>query len=351
MLSEIWNTADIIRETDNAVTVVFDTGGQPFIYKPGQFISVTLLIEGTPVTRSYSLSSVPGEDKNPSITVKKVPGGLMSCFIVDQASKIDRWQVDGPYGSFTPASGVYEASHIVLLAGGSGITPLFSIARSVTSRSQDTTVTLIYSSSTSEEIIFRRRIEDWAIRHKDRVNVHYAISQPGEITRPEGDSLFKGRINKLAARKLIKMAVGDSLDTTHYFICGPAALMHMYKEMLEAQQVPADNIYMEWFAPESERNDVALPTDTQEVLLHFYEQSNLLEVQPGKSILTAALEERIPLPYSCKAGTCGRCAARITSGKVNMINNYALRKADLEAGLVLLCQSYPVTSDVTVEID
>ncbi|MET3877332.1 2Fe-2S iron-sulfur cluster-binding protein [Chitinophaga sp. OAE865] len=350
MSSQIWSTAAIIPETGSAVTIVFNTNGYPFEYKPGQFINITLEINGAPVTRSYSLSSLPGEDARPSVTVKKIKGGLMSSYIVDNASLIQHWQVTGPWGSFTPAPGTYHKDHVVLLAGGSGITPLFSIARSVINASQHTAVTLIYSSRTKEEIIFREAIEEWATRHQGRVNVYHAISQPGDndVTHP---AVIKGRINKLVARKLIKSIVGDAINAAHYFLCGPAELMKMHKDMLEAQQVQDDNIYMEWFAPGQEADHDPLPGNMQEVLLHFFEQSNLLEVHPGKSILAAALEEKIPLPYSCKSGTCGRCAARLTSGKVNMTGNYALRKPDLEAGLILLCQSYPVTDDVTVEID
>lgn len=350
MSSQIWSTAAIIHETGSVVTIVFNTGGYPFEYKPGQFINITLEINGAAVTRSYSLSSLPGEDDRPSVTVKKVPGGVMSSYIVDNAGQIQHWQIAGPFGSFTPAPATYQAGHVVLLAGGSGISPLFAIARSVINESPHTVVTLIYSSRTKEDIIFRETMEAWALRHPGRVNVHHAVSQPAdnEATPP---SLIKGRINKLVARKLIKSIVGDAIDAAHYFLCGPVELMKMHKDMLGAQQVQEDNIYMEWFAPEQENGPVALPGNMQEVLLHFFEQSNLLEVHPGKSILAAALEDKIPLPYSCKAGTCGICAARLTSGKVCMLNNYALRKPDLEAGLILLCQSYPATNDVTVEID
>lgn len=350
MSSQIWGTAEIIHETNNVVTIVFNTGGLPFVYKPGQFINITLVIDGLPVTRSYSLSSLPDSDIRPSITVKKIPGGVMSSYIVDNADQIHQWQVTGPFGSFTPAPDTHNAAHVVLLAGGSGITPLFSIARSLINSTENTCITLIYSSRTKEDIIFRQAIEEWALQHKGRVHIHHAISQ-AEENEVAAVSVIKGRINKLITRKLIKSVVGKALNAAHYFICGPAELMNMHKEMLSAQQVPDENINIEWFAPEPDAGQAVLSTDMQEVLLHFYEQSNLLEVQPGTSILAAGLEEKIPLPYSCKTGTCGMCTARLTSGKVNMISNYALRKDDLEAGLILLCQSYPLTNDVTVEID
>lgn len=345
-----WLTAGIIRETNHAVTVIFNTNGEPFDYKPGQFVNITLTIAGESVTRSYSLSSLPG-DMNPSITVKRVPGGMMSNYIVDEHNNIDTWNVSGPHGSFVLPDNNAAARHLVLLAGGSGITPLFSIGRSFVDQYPDATVTLIYSSRTTDEIIFKGMLESWAGHHPDRLKIHYALSQEEENSHIPHATVSKGRVNKLVARKFIRSAVMDPLSDVYYFICGPSELMKMHQEMLEAMQVPVDNVFLEWFAPVENEGKVVLPDSQQEVLLHFYEQSNLLEVGVGKSILAAALEDRIPLPHSCKAGTCGICAARLTAGKVTMLNNFSLRKSDLEAGLILLCQSYPLTADVTVEID
>ncbi|MFX1705684.1 ferredoxin--NADP reductase [Chitinophaga sp. CC14] len=344
---QIWRTACIIPETASAVTIRFDTGGQPFIYKPGQFINLTLMINGAAVTRSYSLSSVPGTDQQPAITVKRVTGGIMSNYIVTHAAAIKDWQISGPYGSFAPTDATYSAKHIVLLAGGSGITPLYSIARSMVDNSPETNVTLIYANRTSDDIIFRKEIASWQENYPERINVHYAISAH---ERTDGGNFIKGRLNKLVVRKLIKQRIDAPHAGVHYFICGPAGLMKMYHEMLEAWQVPTDNIFLEWFSPEPIKEDEVLPQTPQEVLLHFYEQSNLLDVSVGKTILEAALEDKIPLPYSCKGGTCGVCTAKLTAGKVKMRNNYALRPSDIDDGMILLCQSFPLTADVTVEI-
>ncbi|MEC5146341.1 ferredoxin--NADP reductase [Chitinophaga sp. 212800010-3] len=346
----IWTTAAINRETPDAVTVFFDTHGAAFEYSSGQFINITLRINGEPVTRSYSLSSVMEEGGRPAITVKKVPGGLMSSHIVDNGAAISEWQVSGPHGRFILPDNIRPTDHLVLLAGGSGITPLYAIARSFQHRFPDAAVTLLYSSRSGNDIIFRDSLNAWASRKPGKVNIHHALSQHAGDAPP---SFIRGRINKLVARKLIKAAVPDPPTAVHYFICGPAELMKMHQEMLLAMQVPEEQIYLEWFEADKAGNDMApvLPDKPQEVLLHFYEQTNLLEVDPGESILAAALNDRIPLPFSCRTGTCGACVARLTSGKVTMATNYALRKMDLDNGLILLCQSYPLTGDVTIEID
>jgi ring-1,2-phenylacetyl-CoA epoxidase subunit PaaE len=344
---QIWTTAAVIGETKDTITVIFDTGGVPFIYAPGQFIEVTLLIDDEPVTRSYSLSSSPDEDIKPSITVKRVNGGVMSNFILDNISDIHKWYIDGPYGKFTPLTSAYTSRHIVLMAGGSGITPLYSIARSILSRSPDTKVHLIYSSRTQEDIIYRNAIEGLTERFTGRLNCYHVLSQPKDFIE---STVFNGRLNKLIAQELITQATADPLNNVQYFICGPSELMKIHREVLEAIQVPADQIYMEWFAPEFSNEPVSLPQEPQEVLLHFYEQTNLLDVRVGQTILAAALEDKVPLPYSCKEGTCGKCIAKLTSGEVKMINNYAIRQDDVDAGIILLCQSYPLNDNVTVEI-
>ncbi|RPE05434.1 hypothetical protein EGT74_23910 [Chitinophaga lutea] len=331
-----WRTAALIRETHDTVTVRFDTGGTPFSYRPGQFINLTLTINGARVTRSYSLSSCPGEDAHPAITVKQVTGGLMSTFIVQQAADIKEWQVAGPHGAFTPSDNAYAATNVVLLAGGSGITPLWSIARAIRRFTPQPQLSLVYSSRTANDIIFREAIET------SGVQAYHALSQPAEG--------FGGRLNKLVVKKLIKNAVPQPQENTHYFICGPAALMKMHLEVLSGLGVPEAHIHKEYFQPEADAPAPELPQQMQEVLMHFYDQYNLLEVQPGQTILSAALADHVPVPYSCNNGTCGTCTARVTAGRVSMANNYALRNSEVEQGMVLLCQSYPLTPDVTVQI-
>lgn len=343
-LTYYWRTLAIRHETADTITIIFDNGNDAFTYQAGQFIQLTLMIEGVAVTRSYSLSSSPATDAHPAITVKRVAGGLMSNHILDQAAHIQEWQVNGPHGSFTPDAHTIHCKQVVLMAGGSGITPLFSIARTLLQQQPHTHITLIYASKDTDNIIFR----DALATYNERLRIHHALSQSAET--PDNNVYIKGRLNKLVVRKLIKAATTTPQEDVHYFLCGPAALMNMQQEILQSLQVPEERIFREYFMPEEPAAPVMLPDTTQEVLLHFHDQSNLLEVHPGQSILSAALQDRIELPYSCKGGTCGICAARLTSGKVNMVQNYALRPEAISDGMILLCQSYPLTADVTVEI-
>lgn len=342
----IWRTSSIVQETADTVTIQFDTGAMPFVYKAGQFVNLTILIDGSPVTRSYSLSSIPGVDAAPAITVKKIEGGLMSSYIVDHASKIQLWQVEGPYGSFTAPS---QCTQVVMLTAGSGITPVYPIAASVLRSQLAARVTIIYSNRTTDSIIFRKQLEQLKHRFGERVHIIHALTKSTD-TYPDGaDELIHGRLNRVIVRKLIKRYIEDPVSAT-YFICGPSSLIRLHQECLSSLGAPTDNVIVERYNPDEEENPVELPTVMHEVMVHYYEQSNLLEVQPGSNILGAALQDRIALPNSCKNGTCGKCTAKLTAGEIVMKQNHVLRKEELEAGLILLCQSYPLNSEVTVEI-
>lgn len=348
-LTYTWYTETVIRETTDTVTIIFDTRGENFQYLAGQFINLTLRIDGRPVTRSYSLSSAPGMDRAPAITIKKVAGGVMSTYITENAENIHSWDVDGPYGAFTLDDDTSHYRHIVLLAGGSGITPLFSIARTVARQQPDTRITLLYASRSVPETIFKEALDSWEAQHNN-IRVQYVLSKH-TATADNPANIMTGRLNRIIIKKLIKQAISESSGPAHFFLCGPSELMKMHQESLAALGIPETHIRHESFAAEVTAPTITLPDNSQEVLLHYYEQSNLLEVQPGQTILAAALEERIPLPHSCQSGTCGRCAARLTQGAVHMQQNYALRKEDVDAGYVLLCQSFPLNNDVTVTIE
>ncbi|NML22600.1 ferredoxin--NADP reductase [Pseudoflavitalea sp. G-6-1-2] len=343
----IWRTASVTRETKDTVTIHFDTGSQPFDYKPGQFVNLTILIDSKPVTRSYSLCTAPGIDPRPAITVKKIEGGLMSSYLVDNAAQVAHWQVEGPYGAFTAPS---ETKHLVLLAAGSGITPVFSIAKQVLHSQPETNITFLYSNRTTDDIIFREQLNRWKEEFGARFNMVHALSQQADETCLCADETIAGRLNRLVIKKLLKKYVAGELDHSQFFICGPSGLIQLHQEALAALEVPENNIFSERYLPEETAPPVELPTQMFEVMLHYYEQSNLLEVQPGFNILNAALTDRIAVPNSCNNGTCGKCAARLTAGNVVMKQNYVLGKEELEAGMVLLCQSYPLNDEVTVEI-
>lgn len=346
-----WKLHCVIRETFDSVTIVFDTGVDRFEYKPGQFINITFTINGKPVTRSYSLSSSPDKDEGPAITVKRVNDGLMSEFILSHAEKISNWQVEGPHGFFYPNERCLKANTIVLIGGGSGITPLYSILKYLLKHTS-LSVVLINSNKTADDIIFSKNLIDLEQQYPERFAAWYILTRETKDKNTSTGNYLFGRVSKLILKKLIKKLVPATLEESFVFVCGPSGLIDLTEQVIADLIFPPDHLYKEYFLPPNETEDeVSLPDCTQEVLLHFYEQTNLLEVEPGKTILEAAIQDRIPVNYSCKNGTCGTCIGKLTSGKVHMAKNFALHKEHLEQGFILLCQSHPLDSGVTVQIE
>lgn len=343
-----WTTASVYRETSEAVTIVFDTNGRPFDYKPGQFINLKLVIDGEAVSRSYSLSSTPGGDEKPAITVKKIEGGLVSSYIFRHAEEISSWEIEGPFGQFYPGPEITGADHVVLVAAGSGITPVFSILKFLLTSSTGN-VTLLYSSKSWKETIFKSVLGYLEQQFAGRLSTHYFFTAEAGSEGFEGANGFPGRINRLMLKKILKKRPGSN---NRFFICGPYSFIESVTGFLENLEIPQQFIQKEYFVvPTSTTPAIDLPNEKREVLLHLNEQTNLLEVEPGQTILEAALADKIPVPYSCKQGTCGLCTAQKTAGKVYMKNNFALDEERIAAGLILLCQSHPLDNEVTVEMN
>ena len=328
-----WTTAETIRETHDTVTIQFNTGGVAFYYTPGQFVQVSLFIGDQRFTRSYSLSSVPG-DKYPAITVKRVNNGVMSNYIIDHGDQVREWQIEGPFGYFTTDHVIPSTSCAILIGGGSGISPLFAQIRHLLSNTA-LKILLINCNRTPDDVIFSDALAYMEQSFSARFKAWHIFS--GDINnRPlPYRNVLHGRLSRLVLKKILRQEYGAALNAASIFLCGPSGLLQLAQETLSALSVPEHNIHKEFFSPAPSSANTIIPvTEMQEVLLHYYDQANLLEVIPGKSILDAALEDRIPLPYSCKSGTCGRCTAKLLSGQVHMNNNYALPPAMISDGYV-----------------
>jgi ring-1,2-phenylacetyl-CoA epoxidase subunit PaaE len=338
-----WKTRKIEYPATDAVTIHFDTGGQAFDYLPGQYVNVYITINGKTEQRSYSLCSSPDLDEAPAITVKRLEGGLVSNYLAE-------WEIEGPLGIFTADASSFEKEQILLIGGGSGITPLFSITKSLLHRSA-AKVSIVYASRTQENTLFFEELASLEAAFPGRLQVYYAFSRHDSKREADCQRYVNERLNRLLLKKMIRSMTGEGLQAAEWFVCGPEGLITLAEAVAETMEIPAGQLRKEYFNPAAAAQEVQLPDSSNEVLLHFLERSNLLDVLPGKSILDTALEEGIPMFYSCKNGTCGRCAGKLLCGKVHMKANYALRDELLQEGYILLCQSFPLDNEVTVAVD
>lgn len=224
-----WSTHKIVKETEDTITIYFDTTQQTFNYLPGQYLNIKCMIKEELVIRSYSFSSKPS-DEFPSITVKRVPGGKMSNHLVDNAAYISSWEIEAPFGNFVLEKQVAAHAQIVLLAGGSGISPLFSMLKSIDKNAK--IPLLIYANKSPEETIFWNELE--AMQADGKLNSYYSFTS---------DEFVSSRINHIAGRfsplllhSIIRKQVAV-LEEAHYHICGPVGLMKLYQEALHGLNI------------------------------------------------------------------------------------------------------------------
>ena len=334
---------EVVRETADAVTIKFK---QPLFkkikYQPGQFITVILPINGEKVRRSYSMSSTPNLDSHVAVTVKRVEGGLVSNYLNDKVKKGDSIEIMKPMGNFTlsKASG---ARDVVLFGGGSGITPLMSIARQLLFFEAESKVSLVYANRDEDSIIFKAQLEELQQKFGDRLQVVHILENPKQMW--DG---YKGRPDIATFSNILNLL--STSERTEYFICGPQGMMDVVKETLQKAKIKDSQINIESFV------STAGPADTSEftartVTVRINGNEHQFNVPAEKTILDAGLDEGIDLPFSCQSGLCTACMGKCVSGEVKMTSNDALSNDEINEGYRLLCVGHPESDDVVVEID
>jgi len=331
--------------TDDSAAVTFDVPDglhDRFRFAPGQ--SLTIRRDGE--RRSYSICAAAG--RPPRIGVREVAGGAVSGWLVHQIRPGDVVEVQAPAGSFTPD--LDRPGHHVLIAAGSGITPVLSIASSVLAARADSTVTLIYGNRRSDTVMFADEIADLKDAYPARACLVHVLSR-----EPQEVELFSGRLDPGKLRALLPATV-DVPAVDHWWLCGPQAMVEGALGVLAGLGVPRSRVHRELFyvedtpPPEAVHEELP-PGPGAEVTIVLDGRSSTVTVPPGMAILDGGQQTRPDLPFACKGGVCGTCRAQVTSGKVTMRRNYALEPEEIAAGYVLTCQSLPVTDSVTVNYD
>ncbi|TGE10522.1 ferredoxin--NADP reductase [Hymenobacter fodinae] len=315
----------------------------PLPFRAGQYL--TLLHPRHPeLRRSYSLSSAPEVDTGLAITLRRLDNGLFSRWLVDDAAVGDEVLTLGPGGLFTlpdPAEVAYE--QLLLFAAGSGITPLYSILKSVLHTQPEVHVLLVYSNRTPEDAIFRRELQELATRFPDRLHVEFLFSNHPNLAR--------ARLYKDLLVTLVREHATTTPTRMLAYVCGPLDYMRMCTYGLHAVGLSADHIRRENFVlPPPTRPDLPPDTATHTVRVEANGQVHQFPVVYPDTILRAARRHGLTLPYSCEAGICGNCVARCVEGQVWLSHNEVLTERDLARGLTLTCVGHPVGGDVQLEL-
>ncbi|CCG98627.1 oxidoreductase FAD/NAD(P)-binding domain protein [Fibrella aestuarina BUZ 2] len=347
---------DVVQETSDAITVNFwHPISEEVRYQPGQFLTFLLTIGNEKIRRSYSMSSSPHVDAALSVTVKRLPGGLASNYLCDRLKPGDVIETLEPMGTFTPKLNPGARRLHILIGAGSGITPLFSMVKSILHVEPNSEVWLIYGNRNESSIIYKAHLDAMASVHASRLTVTHVLSQPAANW-----SGFTGRINKSNLLKLLETHRPEALRQAEYYLCGPDGLMAETVSALNLLAVPADHIHKESFQTASTAQAVGVvlegdtddaDSSTQDVTVLYEGNEYKFTVEPHQTILEAALDLDIDLPYSCQAGMCTACLGKCVSGEVKLDEEDGLSESELKAGYVLTCVAHPASRNVVIEIE
>jgi ring-1,2-phenylacetyl-CoA epoxidase subunit PaaE len=320
---------------------------------PGDLAGVFAFAAGQSLTvrrgeeqRSYSICAPAGAD--PRIGVREVADGAVSGWLVHALKAGDTLEVQAPSGSFTPDLTV-PGRH-VLIAAGSGITPMMSIAASVLAADDQSTVTLLYGNRRSNTVMFADEVADLKDAHPARMQIVHVLSR-----EPQEVELHSGRLDVQRLTALLPATV-DVPAVDHWWLCGPYQMVTGAIEVLRGLGVDPGRIHRELFwvgdDPPAEATHHDAPVGEGASLTVILDgRSSTLTLPAGTPVLDGAQQARPDLPFACKGGVCGTCRARVTSGAAVMRRNYALEERETEAGYVLTCQALPTTDEITVDYD
>jgi len=340
--------------TDLACAVHFTVPAElraEYAFDPGQHLTLRRRDTGQEERRTYSICSTPAdlaERGELRIGVKRIANGLFSGWLTTGLQPGSLIEVMTPAGRFGTAVAAGKSRHVGCLAAGSGITPVMSIATSILDTEPDSQVSLVYGNRTSNDVMFLEELADLKNRYPSRFTLLHVLS--GE---PQLSDLLTGRIDEAKIKLLLD---GLCKDVDEWYVCGPLGMVSIARDALVAAGVPSTAVHVELFyvgdePPAPAPVDLSHAAgDRSQVTVTLSGRTSTVAVgYTGGSILDAVLASRPDAPYACKGGVCGTCRARVTLGSVRMTRNYALEPEELAAGLVLACQSHPVTPEVSLE--
>ncbi|MGO9928889.1 MAG: 2Fe-2S iron-sulfur cluster-binding protein [Mycobacterium sp.] len=329
----------VVRETHDAISIVLDvpeSSARHFGYQAGQFLTLLVRIDGREHRRCYSMSSAPAAGEDLRITVKRDRDGVVSNWLNDTAAPGNEIHALPPQGRFVLKDTDRE---LVAFAGGSGITPVFSLLRSaLMSTTRDTR--LFYANRGRDSVIFDEPLSSLKDLHAGRFVLHHHLDDESGFVTP-------AHVEAFVAHAKDNEAAGDA----EYYICGPGPFMDVVQTTLRTAGVPSDRVHLEHFevaempvGPSAAGGEAV----TEEVTIELDRRRITVPYSQGDTLLQTARMAGLQAPSSCEIGSCGTCMARLTQGSARMLNNDALEDDDVDDGWVLTCQALPTSRTVRV---
>ncbi|KEJ96935.1 ring-1,2-phenylacetyl-CoA epoxidase subunit PaaE [Pseudosulfitobacter pseudonitzschiae] len=321
-----------------------------FAFTQGQYLTFKQDFDGTELRRNYSICAGLDDGKL-QVGIKRVDGGAFSTFANTQLKVGDTLHAMPPSGSFHTPIEPDKAKNYLGFAGGSGVTPVLSILRTVMTREPDSTFTLIYANRAVGTIMFREELEDLKNRYMGRLTLIHVLETGQDI------DLFTGRVDQDKCAALFKSWIDiGSIDTA--FICGPEPMMLAIADALKSHGLADGQIKFELFS-ESQKGQLAKQEIKERAKGQAGTKTTVIidgtghqfEMPKDQSVLETALANDLDAPFSCKAGVCSTCKAKVTEGEYEMLTNHALEDYEVEAGFVLTCQCYALSDTLVVDYD
>ena len=336
---------DIINETNDVKLFYFDeSSSDGILYKAGQYLTFIFDESGNESRRSYSLASSPILHEQLYIGIKRIPNGSFSRKLFDHAKPGDSLTTAGVGGVFILPEEVHLYRQFFFFAAGSGILPIYSLIKTLLHSHPLIRIVLIYSNRSVAKTIFFEELNRLQARYEDRLHIEFLFSNI--------EDLFRARLHAdLVALYLDTLAI-DKLDNCLYYTCGPESYMRLCTFVLHGYNIPSKNIKKEIFHTARPSSKVEPPDKTAHLVSIQKDQTEYeVQVQYPTTILQAARNQGIDMPYSCEVGRCGNCMAKCLQGKVWMSYNEVLTERELAKGLILTCTGFPVGGDVSIKVD
>jgi ring-1,2-phenylacetyl-CoA epoxidase subunit PaaE len=344
--------------TDDAVMLTLEVPealAAEFAFRPGQHLTLRREIDGQDVRRSYSICVTPAwaaTHRQLRVGVKHLRGGAYSSWVLDSLRPGDTVQAMAPQGHFTGSGATTSGRHHVAVAAGSGITPVLSLLTHALESDPDSHATLLYGNRRTSTIMFLEELEDLKNRFPSRFHLVHVLSR-----EPQDVELFSGRLDADRLARIIDLILPvGSVD--EWYLCGPYLMVTDAQRLLLERGVERGQVHLELFhvedepPPERTEDEVVADAAAAVVTVNLDGRTTRVEMASrAETILAATLRARPDAPFACTGGVCGTCRARLVSGEVRMDRNYALEPEELARGLVLACQSHPVTDQVELDYD
>ena len=349
---------EVVQETSDAITIYFDGAEFPYQYESGQYLTIVTEINGEEVRRPYSLCTAQGVDSNPGVTVKRVNGGKMSNYLNDNCKGGMELELMDTMGNFKHIPKTSSAP-IVLIGGGSGVTPLMSILKKSLKEEPEKKVYFVYANSNKQTSIFYKELSTLN-EQNDNLKLEFYMSDENKVEpeKPKGlKKLFSKkpkidpdahRLNGARLTEILKFYnIGSAADV---YVCGPEGLMKVAEETVDVNFSSWNFNQEKFFSTKEADYESAASEGKHQVVIKINGEEHQIDVGAVKSILFEGLEKGVDLPFSCQSGLCTACMGKCTTGTVTMTENSGLTDEEVAEGYILTCTGHP-KSDVVIEIE